>query len=261
MSRLLILRWLSVGFISALMLVPAAHNASALPLINGSFELYTGPAPGAGDNAVSMSIGGGVTGWTNTNIGESLVFPSWYSSGVLYSCCGGVGVAGWPTFPQSSPDGGNFIFSDGNFMNSPIQQTLTGLNPGDTYLVSFYQALVQDIQPFPSSSYFITVPGPVTGGWQVSLGASTQFAAPMAANGAIPTFSPWSLQSLSFTALNATEVLSFFSIGTGDPPLVGLDGITIDNITHPAPEPASLWLIGAGAVLAAKAIRSRRRRA
>ena len=79
---------------------------------------------------------------------------------MLFSCCGGVGLAGWPAFPVSSPDGGNFILSDGNFMNSPINQTITGLNPGNTYLLTFYQALIQDVQPFPSSSYFITTPGP-----------------------------------------------------------------------------------------------------
>ena len=261
MFRLLMVKWMSAGFMSVVMLVSGAQLASAASVVvNGSFETYTGPAPAAGDNAVQM-VGGGVTGWTNSNIGESLVFPSWHPSGVLFACCGGVGVAGWPAFPQSSPDGGNFVFSDGDFMNSPIVQTITGLNPGDTYLLTFYQALVQDVQPFPASTYFITTPGLVTGQWQVSLGTNTQFSSSMSANGAIPTFSNWSLQTMSFTALNATELLSFFSIGTGDPPLVGLDGITLEDVSHPVPEPASLWLVGAGAVLAAGAIRSRRRRA
>ena len=261
MLRLLIRQLAAAGFTSALMLVSFAQTASAAPFVlNGSFETYTGPGPAAGDNAVAMQAGG-VTGWTNSNAGESLVFPSWYTNGFLYACCGGVGVAGWPTFPQSSPDGGNFVFSDGDYLNSPIVQTITGLNPGDTYLLTFYQALVQDIQPFPSSTYFITTPGPVTGNWQVTLGANTQFSTAMAANGATPTFSNWAQQSMFFTAQNATELLSFFSIGTGDPPLVGLDGISLVATDSGVPEPASLWLVGAGVVLAARMIRSRRRRA
>lgn len=258
MSRLLI-RWLaSAGFTCALIFVAGAQTASSASLvINGSFEGYTGPAPAAGDNAVQM-VAGGVTAWTNSNIGESLVFPSWYTNGVVYACCGGVGLAGWPTFPQSSPDGGNFVLSDGNYMNSPITQTITGLTPGDSYLVSFYQALVQDIQPFPASTYFITTPGPVTGQWQVSLGANTQFSSAMTANGATPTFSPWSQQSMFFTAQNATEILSFLSIGTGDPPLVGLDGIVLEAAPIEVPEPAFLWLIGGAVALIARTNRVRR---
>ena len=262
MHRPLVRQWLPLVFMLALMLVSGAQTASAVSLVtNGSFEGYTGPAPAAGDNAVQVSIGGGLTGWSNTNIGEALVFPSWYSTGTVFACCGGVGLAGYPTFPQSSPDGGNFILSDGNFMNSPLTQTITGLNPGDSYLLTFYQALVQDIQPYPSSSYFITVPGPVTGGWQVTLGTNTQFSPSMAANGAIPTFSPWAQQSMVFTAQNATEILSFFSFGTGDPPLVGLDGVSLVAVDTGVPEPTGLLLIGAGVVLAARGIKVRRRRA
>ena len=48
---------------------------------------------------------------------------------------------------QTSPDGGNFVFSDGDFMNSAITQTLTGLTPNTTYQLNFWQALAQDKEP------------------------------------------------------------------------------------------------------------------
>ncbi len=229
-----------ISVLAALLAVAALTSlANAAPLVtNGSFELTTA-------STTTTFLFAGVSDWTNSDIGEALVQPSWFTNGYLFP---GVGLAG--PFPQTSPDGGNFVLSDGDYHHSPIWQTITGLTPGDSYQLTFYQALAQDTEPN------VTVPGPVTGQWQVSLGASVQFSPLMSANGATPTISSWQSESMTFTAQNASEVLSFFSVGTGDPPMVGLDGISLVDTT---PEPGAIWLMGLGAALFAWKLNSRRK--
>ena len=213
-----------------------AVSANANIVQNGSFE---------NTNVVTTSsFLGNVIDWTNSDIGEAIVFPSWYAPGIIFPP--NVGVAG--PLPQFSPDGGNFVFSDGNYRNSAIQQTLTGLTPGASYALSFYQALVQDVE------LFVTVPGPVTGFWQVSLGSSVLNSAFMNGDGSTLTISPWAQQTMVFTAQNATEVLSFLSVGTGDPPLVLLDGVDVREL----PEPGTLGLLALGALAFGAAYRRTR---
>jgi hypothetical protein len=202
---------------------------------NGSFEQT---------NATTTSaINGGivVNNWSHTPYsasltGEAIVLPSWFSCGCL--------TVPTVTFDgpvtQSSPDGGNFIFSDGDFVNTAITQAITGLTPNTQYQVTFWQALAQDKEPN------VTIPGYVTGYWQVSLGASTLNSTLMNANGTMTpiggpaaTWSPWAQETMTFTAQNATEVLSFLSVGTGDPPLVMLDGVSVTAV----PAPGALGLL------------------
>ena len=66
----------------------------------------------------------------------------------------------------------------------------------------------------------------------------------MNANGSIAgpgsaVWSPWKLETMLFTPQNATEVLSFLSVGTGDPPLVLLDGVSLT----PVPAPGALGML------------------
>jgi hypothetical protein len=218
--------------------VAGSIPANANLISNGSFEIATA-------TTTTQFLSAGVSNWTNSDIGEALVFPSWYTNGYLFPP--NVSFAG--PVPQTSPDGGNFVFSDGDYHNSPITQSISGLIPSATYVLGFWEALSQDTEPF------ITVPGPVTGQWQVTFGTSTQYGASMTGNGATNTISPWTHQSLTFTASNATEVLSFFSIGSGDPPLVLLDGVTLER----TPEPATLALFAIAAVLLGAKYAVRRR--
>jgi hypothetical protein len=176
------------------------------------------------------------------NNGQILVHSSWNGSSLF----GSVGIAG--SIGLASPDGGNFIFSDADFHNSPIDQAISGLTPGASYVLRFYQALVQDTEPG------ITLPGPVTAHWQVSFGTGVQNSAAMAANGATLTVSPWALQSMSFTASAATQVLSFVSVGTGDPPLLALDGVQLERV----PEPGSVALVLMAGLAAAAVYRRTR---
>lgn len=208
---------------------------------NGSFENSTA-------TTTTYFQSAGVANWTNSDIGESLVFPSWYTNGYLFP---GVGLAG--NFPQTSPDGGNFVYSDSDYHTSPIQQTVNGLTVGDTYTLSFYDALDQDTEPN------ITVPGPTSAYWQVTFGTQTQTTSTMYADGSLGTFTNWSLQNMSFKATSVSQVLSFFAVGVGDPPLAMLDGVSLEDTT--APEPAAITLVAAGLALSAWKIRRRKTQA
>jgi hypothetical protein len=205
---------------------------------NGSFEISTA-------TTTTQFQSAGVADWTNSNIGEALVFPSWYTNGYLFP---NVGLAG--NFPQTSPDGGNFVYSDSDFFTSAIQQTVNGLIVGHNYNLTFYDALDQDTEPN------ITVPGPTQAYWQVTFGALTQSTATMYADGSLGTFTNWSLQSMNFKATSASQVLSFFAIGVGDPPLAMLDGVSLEDTT--APEPAAIALVAGGLALSAWKIRRRK---
>ncbi len=232
--------------------IAAAAPAAANLVQNGSFESTTAtvtsswPASaffGCANSPVS------VASWSTTNIGQAIVLPSWQpgapGTGVLFPnglCNPGppVGVAG--PLPTTSPDGGNFVMSDGDYGNAPITQTITGLTPGQRVTLTFLQALVQDTQP----TY--TTPGAVTGYWQVTLGSTTLNSTLMTANGSTLAISGWASESMSFVPNAATEVLSFLSVGTGDPPLVLLDGVVLEAVPEPGTA-AMMLLAGAGGLL------------
>jgi hypothetical protein len=153
--------------------------------------------------------------------------------------------------PATSPNGGYFIASDGDFQNvppGPISQSITGLTVGKSYVLSFYWAAAQQ--------YGFS--GDTSSGWNYSLGSSTG----STGNFAIPSggFSGWLTGGSTFVATSATETLSFFSTGTGgggEPPFALLDGVSLVQV----PEPATwaMMLVGFGAL--GTAIRARRKQA
>lgn len=240
---------LSVMFLSTF-----AISAEANLVANGSFETVSA-------TTTAQFNAAGVANWSNpAGSGETLVFPSvglqplysysypiyqpstpYPSAPSLYPTYGLLGP-----FPASSPDGGNYVLSDGNFLNQSITQSVTGLTPGNFYQLTFYQALAQLDEN-------LTTQGPVTGYWQVSFGSSMQNSQLQNANGITllapdgsisqsATISPWTLQTMTFQATAATELLSFLSVGTGLPPMVGLDGVSLSAV----PVPGAGWLLGSG---------------
>ena len=214
----------------ALAAVPAHANLVA----NGSFETVTA------SNTDYFYLAG-VSNWSNSDIGETLVTPSF--TGILFP---GVGLAG--AFPANSPDGGNFVLSDGDYHNSPIVQTISGLTPGNQYKLSFYQALAQDTEIF-------TTPGPVRGQWQVNFGGDVQMSALMSGNGATLTFSPWAMQSMSFTAHTA-HASAELPVGRRrrSARWSAWTGVNIAAV----PEPDAVWLLGIGGLLLGWRLRARR---
>ena len=137
----------------------------------------------------------------------------------------------------ASPDGGNFLGMDGAYQNpapghGAISQQVTGLTPGKSYRISFYDAAAQQN----------TFKGSTHDQWNVTFGGTTQkstlYNIPEAG------FSGWHKQSMVFTATQSTQTLSFFAVSgpSGTPPFALLDGVTCYET--PLPSALSLSLIG-----------------
>jgi hypothetical protein len=231
------MHWAAQALKRSLMLALALQAGAAMANLvnNGSFELSSPSVP----NSATINGPTVVPSWSSGYLGgEALVAPRWFGDGCFL--CSGVPLATFAGVTvASSPDGGNFVFSDADFLNSALQQTITGLTPSASYQLTFYQALAQ--------AQFLTpgfgTPGPVSARWDVSLGSSpVQSTTTLFANGATNTWAPWALQTMTFTANSSTEVLSFLAVGAGDPPLLMLDGVNLAAV--PEPVTAAMMLIG-----------------
>lgn len=263
----------AMGFL-AIGLSLLTHSAQADPFLPGvqnlNFVDYNGSAPKNYFTNVDP------VGWTG---GTGLIFidaPGTADDGSYLSVYG--------PFPTNSPVGGNFVEADGNpSFESGFNQEITGLTPGQTYTLSFYQAGGQQ-QGFASGLA-------TTEQWIVSLGTvglsvstsggpvdpiygptgsyfSTDPNASIVATQLMTTPSggvtPWQYVSVSLTADSTTDLLSFLAWGDNGstinlPPMVFLSGVNSPNVlTTPEPGSASLFgiaLLGLGLVAA---IRRRR---
>ena len=240
-----------IGF-SAIVLLALGRPARAGLIQNGSFETTTLTSTGY-FSQFSPAYGGtglsNVADWTvncagtlfPANAGSCapgdpllvLVVPTASTTGFspgngLY----GPGAPGSTAAIPPSPDGGNFVAEDGNAeLNTSFSQQVSGLTPGQTYILSFYQAATQQLG----------LSGATTEQWQVSFGSQTEDSALM--SNPSESFTPWSRQTLDFTATSSSEALTFLALGSpaGVPPIALLDGVSLAT-----PEPSSLALLGAG---------------
>ncbi len=221
----------------------AASSAAAAPINlvqNGGFEVATSPVYGA-----------------RAEFDRLTSFPGWSSSGFnigLDPCCVdqfgsttrfGVGFTLWGPNNGSangltgSPAGGNFVGLDGAFDGEqdtptgvPIEQTISGLQSGALYALSFFWAAAQQFG----------FTGATTEQLQVSFGAQTRSTAVVETPS--EGFRGWFSERYVFTASTATQVLSFLAIGTpqGQPPFVLLDGVELYAV--PGPAAAALFAVG-----------------
>ena len=247
---------LSIGSIAvaslALNLTPV-QPAKAVSLVsNGDFNINNATASrllGGANNGVSAAT---ATGWTfgsgglnwlvktgttyaqNLNLDQNNtdLTQKMYGSAAITSPNG---TANW------------FIVSDGdtNYART-ISQSLNGLEVGQRYDVSFYQAAGQQFK----------FTGGTTERWQVSLGSDSQLSALMSpvqpfgpgkdafdangtqiAGGTATAVSDWQKQTLTFTAGSTNQVLSFLAVGApnGKPPFSLLTGISVDAVGVPEP--------------------------
>jgi len=217
----------------------AALTANATNLVvNGSFSSLAVPGLASQIGVNSQQV----TGWTSAPF--AFMVPGYnfvYTSGSA-DTTGASGIKLWGPgdgaangMPATSPDGGNYLALDGVFHPGALSQTINGLAVGHKYNVSFYWAGAQQFD----------FHGTTTEGFNVSLGSQT-LSTGMVTN-ASHGFSGWQKTTLTFTATNSSEVLSFLATGTpiGVPPLSVLDGVSLDLQT-PVPEPASLGLVLTG---------------
>lgn len=241
-----------------LLLLTFSISAQASNLVtNGSFEITTNGPNYQFESSHSSKPYTTATGWTSTNNNHNaynFIFAAGaadgsgatgqYGSLKLW----GPGTGSNNGLPATSPDGGNFVAADGAFQNGAIHQTINGLTTGNSYDVSFWWAGAQQ-------SGFT---GATTEQWQVSLGGQTQ--STVVLNNASHGFTGWQQTTLTFTADNTSDVLSFLAVGTpnGVPPFVLLDGVTL-NANSPVPEPGTLALLGSGLLGGMGLLRSKSR--
>ncbi len=232
--------------LSAAAVLTVAPLAQAELVTNGGFETTT-----FGNGQLGFNTD--ATGWTVPPPAGTGSYIFVYSPGTA-DTTGALGSSGnvslWGPGNGSanglgvSPDGGNFIASDGDFENGPLMQTLNGLIAGDTYAVTFYWAAAQQ-EGFD---------GITSSGWIVGLGgAPTQSVDAGILNHG---FSGWNQATLDFTADGTSDVLSFLAQGTGggsEPPFALLDGVSVTQ----TPEPGTWLLMLTGILGALGVLRSR----
>lgn len=231
MAGTLLMNLLRAGALAVALHVPAAGAASIVA--NGSFETFTGPANN------QQLTNSNATPWTTTSGATSIITLSQAVNGFAEGVGNAVsfwraGNGGSGTI-TASPDGGNFLASDGPYLSGATSQVLVGLVSGATYQVSFYQGAAQQYGYGDTTTW-------TSDYWQVSLGASTQNSATM--NVAPRSFYGWVQQQLLFTATATTMTLSFLAKGApgAQPPYALLDGVAVTQM----PEPATGLLVLAG---------------
>lgn len=158
----------------------------------------------------------------------------------------------------TSANGGNFLAADGVYSYHgynivvPIQQTIHGLEIGQTYELSFEWAAAQQHR----------FHGITTEWWTATIDGNT-FRTDTYENKNHAS-SNWMKETFTFTAKSSDSVLSFLAAGTpqGFPPFSLLDGVSLvavdKHLANPLPEPASWLIMLSGIALLALALRRQR---
>ena len=151
-----------------------------------------------------------------------------------------------------SPNGGNVLIAYHVDGVDSISQTLTGLNAGTSYTLTYTLA--------DADRQTVTY-GPGTMSWIASIGGTVLNTAANPGTIAIAgpqSATPWTTVSYNFVANASSEVLQFLassSVPVAPEPILALDGVKV--VTAPIPEPGTYALLAAG--LAAVGVVARRR--
>lgn len=205
---------------------------------NGSFEQsqFAGKSTQlTNDNFNAGVTGSGVTDWDNAG---GNTYNIWWNASNATTVDA---ISQYPgeqqrlasSFTGPAPDGEYFMGLDGDSgVRGALSQAITGLQIGQQYKVDFSWAGIQ----------LSNRTGATTDRLDVSLGAQTLSTATI--NVPNQGFSGWKQESFVFTATSANSTLSFLSIGTpnGLPPMILLDGVSMQAV----PEPATLSMMGIG---------------
>jgi len=260
----------------------AYANPSLPNLQNLNFLQYTGQAPKGSFNAVNP------VGWTGGN-GLIFIDKPGTSTSDPATACGPTYLSTWgcPT-TLAIPGGYNEVEADGNpGFESGFNYLVTGLTPGTTYSLTFYQAASQQ---GPLSGAFS---GDTTEQWIVSLGLSgltfcngcgpfdpafgsnqSTYSNPDPNASVVATplmhtpshgLTDWNFVSVNLTADATSDLLSFLAWGDDGttanlPPMVFLAGVNSQPGLNGVPEPGTLFLLGAAALIGLGAMSMRRRK-
>src|SRR5471030_1474245 len=139
----------------------------------------------------------------------------------------------------------NVFASDALYYPGVLSQTVNGLQVGKAYTLTFNYALGQQVgfNDANSDNY-----------WQVGFGVTTKDSNALSI--ATGGFSGWKTASMSFTAANARQALSFLANGAtpGAPPFMLLDNV---SLTAAVPEPSTWGMMLAGLGLVGLMMRRR----
>lgn len=136
-------------------------------------------------------------------------------------------------------NGGNFFASDAQYHPGVLSQTINGLTAGDSYTLTFNYALGQQsgYTGANTDNYWRVLFGQSATEKDFAAGATlTNTSAQNAAGLSIAQggFSGWQTASMTFTAQNATQVLSFLAQGSpGAPPFLLLDNVSLAAVPEP----------------------------
>lgn len=243
--------------ISAIALtIGIADNAKANLVMNGDFSVAT-------TNKALVPKGLDPESWIYGATSSGIAYV--YGSGAADKIGGVSGGFGRPLYlwgPEnpgansingltaSSPDGGNYLASDSDFpFSGTFSQTITGLTPGNAYMLNFWYAAAQ--LRHPDGTLWN---GETYSRWDVDLGTAGSFSTPTLTIGN-HGFSGWMSATHIFTVpttSTGSEVLQFLAVGGpgGLPPVALLDGVSLFEV--PEPETYTLMIFSLLGVLAAK---------
>ena len=257
------MRILSLAAGLAALAIAATATAGPNLASNGSFELSDYATPDNNHSGYEFGIDvfnngfvhQGVTDWTAT-LDTGISFYYFANSDPvnrpILNRFGDQSAKIAASYTGPSPDGGNFVGFDSDFIgdpgyghyNSPLVQTINGLTPGKATTLTFYWAGTQ----------LQNRHGPTTDWLTYSLGSDTR--ATNVVTVADQGFTGWKKVYAKFTPTSSSETLQFLAFGTpaGLPPFVLLDGVSLA-----VPEPATWALLFAGFGMVGVASRKRNR--